>query len=53
MIPIAGSACTYAYATLGELLAWMIGWDLAGLGVTLPTALSTAPPVGVSNILAW
>ena len=75
MIPIAGSAYTYAYATLGELVAWMIGWDLileyavgamtvaigwsgymqqllAGLGVTLPTALSAAPPVGVSNILA-
>ena len=28
MIPIAGSAYTYAYATLGELFAWMIGWDL-------------------------
>ncbi|HML53298.1 MAG TPA: amino acid permease [Solidesulfovibrio magneticus] len=28
MIPIAGSAYTYAYATLGELLAWFIGWDL-------------------------
>jgi len=28
MIPVAGSAYTYAYATLGELLAWMIGWDL-------------------------
>jgi APA family basic amino acid/polyamine antiporter len=28
MIPIAGSAYTYAYATLGELAAWMIGWDL-------------------------
>src|SRR6187455_757559 len=28
MIPIAGSAYTYAYATLGELVAWMIGWDL-------------------------
>src|SRR5512139_2517510 len=28
MIPIAGSAYTYAYATLGELLAWVIGWDL-------------------------
>jgi APA family basic amino acid/polyamine antiporter len=75
MIPIAGSAYTYAYATLGELVAWMIGWDLileyavgamtvaigwsgymqqllAGLGVTLPTALSAAPPVGVINILA-
>src|ERR1039457_6791215 len=28
MIPIAGSAYTYAYATLGEYLAWIIGWDL-------------------------
>ena len=28
MIPIAGSAYTYGYATMGELLAWIIGWDL-------------------------
>ena len=28
MIPISGSAYTYAYATLGEVFAWMIGWDL-------------------------
>jgi APA family basic amino acid/polyamine antiporter len=28
MIPIAGSAYTYAYATLGEVVAWIIGWDL-------------------------
>ena len=28
MIPVAGSAYTYAYATLGEFVAWIIGWDL-------------------------
>jgi APA family basic amino acid/polyamine antiporter len=28
MVPVAGSAYTYAYATLGEMIAWIIGWDL-------------------------
>src|SRR5690349_1416877 len=28
MAPVAGSAYTYAYATLGEMMAWIIGWDL-------------------------
>jgi basic amino acid/polyamine antiporter, APA family len=28
MVPVAGSAYTYAYATLGEVMAWIIGWDL-------------------------
>ncbi len=28
MIPVAGSAYTYAYATMGEIIAWIIGWDL-------------------------
>ncbi len=42
MVPIAGSAYTYAYATLGEFVAWVIGWDLIleyGLSVA-PTASS-------------
>jgi APA family basic amino acid/polyamine antiporter len=37
MIPIAGSAYTYSYATLGEFIAWIIGWDL-----TLEYALGAA-----------
>ncbi len=38
MIPIAGSAYTYSYATMGELTAWVIGWDLV-----LEYALGAAP----------
>ena len=37
MVPVAGSAYTYAYATVGEIFAWIIGWDLV-----LEYALSTA-----------
>jgi APA family basic amino acid/polyamine antiporter len=38
MVPIAGSAYTYAYATLGEFVAWVIGWDLI-----LEYGISVAP----------
>src|SRR5665213_3334251 len=38
MVPVAGSAYTYAYATLGQLVAWIIGWDLI-----LEYAVSAAP----------
>lgn len=48
MVPVAGSAYTYAYATVGELFAWVIGWDLV-----LEYALSTATvAVGWSGYLA-
>jgi APA family basic amino acid/polyamine antiporter len=38
MVPVAGSAYTYAYATLGEVIAWIIGWDLL-----LEYGISAAP----------
>ncbi len=38
MVPVAGSAYTYAYATLGEIVAWIIGWDLI-----LEYGISVAP----------
>jgi APA family basic amino acid/polyamine antiporter len=53
-IPIAGSAYTYSYATLGEVVAWIIGWDLVleygisvaavavGWGANLNSFLDTA-----------
>jgi APA family basic amino acid/polyamine antiporter len=47
MVPVAGSAYTYAYATLGQLIAWIIGWDLI-----LEYAIgSAAVAVGWSNYL--
>ncbi len=47
MVPVAGSAYTYAYATLGELVAWIIGWDLI-----IEYAIgSAAVAVGWSNYL--
>ncbi len=47
MIPIAGSAYTYSYATLGEIFAWIIGWDLI-----LEYAVSNVPvAVGFSAYL--
>ncbi len=45
MIPVSGSAYTYAYATLGEIFAWIIGWDLI-LEYTLGAAVTA---VGFSS----
>ena len=46
MIPIAGSAYTYSYATMGELVAWIIGWDLI---LEYLVAASAAVSVGWSG----
>ena len=42
MIPISGSAYTYGYATLGEIFAWIIGWDLV-LEYAFSSATVAAP----------
>jgi APA family basic amino acid/polyamine antiporter len=53
MIPIAGSAYTYTYATLGELAAWIIGWDLileyAGSNMTVSVGFAAH----VVDLLDW
>ena len=43
MVPVSGSAYTYAYATLGELAAWLIGWDLVLLLPDFTGSFSPAP----------
>src|ERR1051325_8507758 len=42
MIPVAASAYTYGYATLGEIFAWIIGWDLILVTVALAPATFAA-----------
>lgn len=42
MVPVAGSAYTYTYATLGEFIAWIVGWNLI-----LEYALSAAPDANI------
>ena len=56
MIPIAGSAYTYTYATMGELIAWIIGWDLILEYAVSNMAVSVgfaAPMAATFNWFGW
>jgi APA family basic amino acid/polyamine antiporter len=52
MIPVAGSAYTYGYATLGEIVAWIIGWDLILEYMVAAVLVSTGWSAYCVNLLA-
>jgi APA family basic amino acid/polyamine antiporter len=53
MIPIAGSAYTYTYATMGELIAWIIGWDLILEYAGSNMSVSVGFAAHVVDLLDW
>jgi APA family basic amino acid/polyamine antiporter len=53
MIPIAGSAYTYTYATMGEIIAWIIGWDLILEYAVSNMAVSVGFSAHVVGLLDW
>ena len=53
MIPIAGSAYTYTYATLGELIAWIIGWDLILEYAFANMSVSVGFAAHIVDLLDW
>ncbi|HEY0796195.1 MAG TPA: amino acid permease [Acidisarcina sp.] len=53
MIPIAGSAYTYTYATMGELIAWIIGWDLILEYAVSNMAVSVGFAAHLVGLLDW
>ena len=53
MIPVAGSAYTYSYATLGELMAWIIGWDLVLEYAVGAATVSIAWSQYFNRVLDW
>jgi len=53
MIPIAGSAYTYTYATMGELVAWIIGWDLILEYAVSNMAVGVGFSAHVVDLLDW
>src|SRR3954470_22789899 len=53
MIPVAGSAYTYSYATMGELVAWIIGWDLVLEYAVAAAVVATAWSEYANLVLEW
>jgi basic amino acid/polyamine antiporter, APA family len=53
MIPVAGSAYTYTYATMGELIAWIIGWDLILEYAVSNMAVSVGFSAHVVDLFDW
>ncbi len=53
MIPVAGSAYTYSYATMGELVAWIIGWDLILEYAVAAATVSDAWSEYANRVLGW
>lgn len=53
MIPIAGSAYTYTYATMGEVIAWIIGWDLILEYAVSNMAVSVGFSAHIVSLLDW
>jgi APA family basic amino acid/polyamine antiporter len=53
MIPVAGSAYTYSYATMGELVAWIIGWDLILEYAVAAATVSSAWSEYANRVLDW
>ena len=51
MIPVSGSAYTYSYATLGEAIAWIIGWNLSLEYMMSASAVAVGWSEYVVNIL--
>src|SRR3984893_10028087 len=53
MIPVAGSAYTYSYATMGEFVAWIIGWDLILEYAVAAATVSDAWSEYANRVLSW
>src|SRR6476469_4536793 len=53
MIPVAGSAYTYSYATMGELVAWIIGWDLILEYAVGAATVAIAWSEYFNRVIAW